>query len=73
MTPLVASCSPAELWHKRLGHLSYNTMKKMVWDHAVTGMNVTEAELQAMPGTCGTCVVAKHAADRHPVSDLRTD
>jgi hypothetical protein len=46
------SCDKAELWHRQLGHLSYDTILKMVCGGAVTGMDVTEAEVRAnMMGT----------------------
>jgi hypothetical protein len=46
------SCDKAELWHRRLGYLSYDAMLKMVCEGAVTGKHVTEAEVRAnMMGT----------------------
>ena len=70
--PLCARQEMAELWHRRLGHLSYATMLQMVRDGAVNGMELTEKQLRAKIGTvCTTCVKAKHAADSHPRSDTR--
>jgi hypothetical protein len=44
----------------------------MVQDGAVTGMDVTEAEVRTkMKGTCDVCMEAKHVAGSHPESVSR--
>jgi transposase InsO family protein len=71
--PALALCyDKAELWHRRLGHLSYDTMLKMVRHGTVTGMDVTESQVRAkLKSTCKICMEAKHAADSHPESRSR--
>ena len=62
----------AELWHQRLGHLSYTTMAQMVQNGAVKGLHVSEKELRNKAAeVCDTCVMAKHAASSHPASEAR--
>jgi hypothetical protein len=69
---MFSSRDKAELWNIRLGHLSYDTMLKMVRDGAVTGMDVTEAEVcTKMKGTCDVCMEATHVAGSHPESDSK--
>jgi hypothetical protein len=48
-------------------------MLKMVKNEAVTGMDVTEAQIRArMKSTCNICMEAKHTADSHPESRSRS-
>jgi hypothetical protein len=64
--------SEAELWHQRLGRLSYETMAQMVKHGAVKGLSVSEKALRKKAAAvCDSCVMAKHAAKPHPQSDSR--
>jgi hypothetical protein len=64
--------SEAELWHQRLGHLSYETVAKMVKHGAVKWLSVSEKTLRKKAAAvCDSCVMAKHAAKPHPESDSR--
>jgi hypothetical protein len=64
--------SNAEVWHQRLGHLSYSTMAQMVRNGAVDGMNVSEEDLKAKSlEVCDVCVKAKQTAESHKASENR--
>ena len=60
----VAAQETPDLWHRRLGHISYEALAKMAQDQLVTGMNVTASEFRqyAKTHTCEVCVQAKHRA-----------
>ena len=47
-----------ETWHKRLGHLSYHTMRKMVQQGLVTGLK-GDGECKIPDCLCDTCQLAK--------------
>jgi transposase InsO family protein len=65
--------SEAELWHQRLGHLSYETMAQMVNHGAVKGLSVSAKALRKKAAAvCNSCDMAKHAAKPHPQSDSRS-
>ena len=53
-----------DLWHRRLGHISYEALAKMAQDKLVTGMTVTASEFRnySKTHTCEVCVQAKHRA-----------
>ena len=48
----------AELWHKRLGHLSTSSMKSLIRNNAVDGLNITNHDLKKQC-LCETCQYAK--------------
>ena len=69
---LAAGKGSAELWHARLGHLSYSTMARMVRNGTVQGLEVSERELKSKTEeACDVCIKAKHTAASHPASDTR--
>jgi transposase InsO family protein len=69
---LAVQRSKAEVWHERLGHLSYGTMARMIQDEAVEGMDVSIKELKCrMSEVCDVCIKAKQAAVSHVESDSR--
>ena len=58
-TALVASLHTTwENWHKRLGHLSYHTMRKMVQQGLVKGMK-GDGECKIIVSVCDICQLAK--------------
>lgn len=59
----------AMLWHKRLGHLNLQSIKKMR-DGAVNGIKFTDsgAEIEY----CETCAVGKHSRQPFPHSSTKT-
>ena len=66
--PGAASVSPgsaeAQLWHRRLGHLSYDSLAKLQKDGLVSGIPVSEATFKAAsdsPSVCSPCVQSKHS------------
>lgn len=46
-------------WHKKLGHLSYGNMKKLLG--MVTGIPLEDEELHVADKTCKVCFEAKHS------------
>lgn len=48
-----------DTWHRRLGHVGYSTIEKMVNDTLVDGLDVTT--MQKGPGMCEDCIMGKHA------------
>jgi len=54
-------------WHRRLGHLGDSTLRKLVGNDSVKGMEITNTHL---PGICGSCVMGK--MDEKPFQN-RTD
>jgi hypothetical protein len=71
-TALLAQMASAELWHQRLGHVSYDTMARMVKTQAVVGFDVDEKELRSkVSETCDVCVKTKHTEASHPPSRTR--
>ena len=45
-----------DLWHRRLGHLSYHSLKKLVSLKLVRGLPL---DLEEKPETCETCIKSK--------------
>jgi hypothetical protein len=67
-------CSRAALWHQRLGHLSYETMARMVKAGTMAGMDVSIKELKSKQmETYDFCIKAKHAAALHKFSNSRAE
>lgn len=61
--------STPELWHRRLAHLSYGNMARMVTGDMVTGMDVPAAACKAAQSLlCPPCVLAKQPRSSFPVS-----
>lgn len=50
-------------WHRRLGHVSENQIRKMVKHHAVDGIELIGPE---PTGQCEACIFGKHAATPSP-------
>ncbi|KAF7770864.1 hypothetical protein Agabi119p4_6838 [Agaricus bisporus var. burnettii] len=53
---------PFEIWHRRLGHVGVEVLKRMTRDKLVDGLNV-EGDAE-MKGMCEDCIYGKHAT--HP-------
>ena len=66
----VAAVSPAaKLWHRRLGHLGYNNVSKLVSKDMVTGIDVPPADLTSAIGeVCDPCVQGKQHRQPFPTS-----
>jgi hypothetical protein len=71
-TALLAQKVSTQLWHQHLGHVSYDTMARMVKTQAVVGFDVDEKELRSkVSETCDVCVKAKHTEASHTPSRTR--
>jgi transposase InsO family protein len=60
---MVATSKPtAELWHRRLAHLGYRNLAKLVRDDLIIGIkDLTPAEIEAADKTmCEPCIMGKH-------------
>ncbi len=75
----VADARPAnsfELWHKRFGHISSNTLRTMQTCRAVNGLNFTKSEVAAHKrrGICSVCALGglKMSAVRRTPSTAST-
>lgn len=68
----LASTLPLDysLWHRRLGHINYNSLKKMARDGLVTGMKITSGS--AHDPICEPCLAGKMHADPFPLSAHRS-
>jgi len=67
---LTASQS-GELWHRRLGHLSYGGVRKLMGNDMVKGMPPVSRNQPAASAICEPCVLAKHHRDPFPKSSSR--
>jgi transposase InsO family protein len=52
----MANGASFEIWHERLAHVNYNTMRRMQKLNAVTGLNING---QASAETCEPCILGK--------------
>ena len=59
----------AEVWHKRLGHVSEDTLRKMASGDAVTGMG--EVTKLSLPNHCDVCDKSKQTRETFKRSDNR--
>jgi len=51
-----------KLWHKKLGHLNLNSMKKIIFEETIKGL----AKLKHEEGKiCGECQIGKHTKMSH--------
>jgi transposase InsO family protein len=67
-----ARVTPQE-WHKRMGHLSYGSLAKMVERGMVTGVDVSPAQFRAAgETTCDICQRSKQAAQPFQPSSSST-
>jgi len=57
MVRLTTSSAPLDLWHHRLGHLNFNTVKRMVDKGLVTGMTFSNRDTPKDP--CEPCLEGK--------------
>jgi len=49
----------SELWHRRFGHLGYDSLAKLVRDNMVDGINVPELDFKnAKDKVCEPCIMA---------------
>jgi len=66
----------AQLWHRRLGHLGYASLERMISEDMVTGLTLPTntgmpiKHMAAQP--CEPCITAKHARAPFPESDTKT-
>ena len=58
-----------QIWHHRLGHLNFDTIKKMATNGAVTGLHLTT---QAPTGLCSACQFRKMQRKSFPANHFRT-
>jgi hypothetical protein len=60
-TRLTTLSAPLELWHRRLGHLNFNTIICMVDKGLITGMTVSNREAPSSP--CKPCLEGKQTCE----------
>ena len=65
------SKATVEVWHKRLGHISYDTVLHMVRTGMVKGMSLI-GESKAPKSTCTSCLAGKQTRDRIPKQTTAT-
>lgn len=54
----------AELWHKRMGHLGYHSLGKLI--NMTNGVNCTQTAISEQPGLCEGCMMGRQAREpRH--------
>ena len=78
-----SSSSQAQLWHRRLGHVSYGTMVRALKGNMVKGMDATARAVQQQEKElCEPCVLAKQtrlpfpnsgSREKQPLSCLHAD
>ncbi len=62
-----------ELWHKRMGHLSYGNLQRLVKEEMVNGIKIkTEDLTKDQPDLCEPCAMAKHHKKPFPTSETKT-
>jgi len=63
----------AELWHRRFGHLGFESMAQLVRGDMVSGINVSAADFSnSNKQLCEPCVLAKHCREPFPSSDSKS-
>ena len=62
----------ANLWHARLGHLSFGNMKRMVNEKMVLGMDVSCERLNGEASVCEGCVMGRHPRKVFPESETKS-
>lgn len=62
-----------ELWHRRLAHPAYDTVKKMAAEGLVTGIRLPPSLLKKKAPMCECCVLSKQPHLPHPRSASTTD
>jgi transposase InsO family protein len=63
----------AAVWHKRLGHAPLRTIRKMLADKMVEGLDVNDEELKALgEAHCESCTRAKQHRRSFPISRSTT-
>ena len=60
--------NPCELWHRRLGHLNYNTLPGL--QNMVTGMLMFSFEHDSV---CRGCALSNNTKKAYPHSDRKTN
>ena len=67
---LPSSISPGiSTWHRRLAHVSYNTIVKMASSGVVDGLDIASAVIPSEP--CTGCAYGKHQRLKFPVGRVR--
>jgi Reverse transcriptase (RNA-dependent DNA polymerase)/gag-polypeptide of LTR copia-type/Integrase core domain/GAG-pre-integrase domain len=73
MASVAAASRPIEVWHRRLGHLGYDSLEKMVRKGLVSGLDIQIADFKAeQKEVCSTCVQSKHARSSFPASNSKS-
>jgi transposase InsO family protein len=63
----------AELWHRRFGHLGYDTLGRMAEQHSVQGISTNKASfLKAKDELCETCIMSKQTRRSFPTSEAKS-
>jgi hypothetical protein len=67
-TAYVARYSKANLntWHRRLGHIASDSVKRLYQKHMVKGMKITDFRKHTHKEICVPCLKGKHARDTIP-------
>lgn len=65
----VTPTSKLELLHRRLGHLNYQSVRALVKKGLVTGIKITQSELEYEPPVCPSCAMGKITRASFPLSE----
>jgi GAG-pre-integrase domain len=66
-TCLSVMASDSWLWHRRLGHVSMDSIKKLVSFELVRGLPIKRYELE---GLCDTCMQGKHKISNFKIKKM---
>jgi GAG-pre-integrase domain len=62
VTASKAVVDSAELWHRRVGHLGYDNLHRLVKDKLAAGLHVKDSAFKDhSKSVCAPCVQSKHA------------
>jgi hypothetical protein len=64
----------AVLWHRRMGHVGYDNLAKLVNGGLVTGIPISASDFKAAAGApaCTPCIQSKHARSSFTSSDSKS-
>lgn len=68
-----ADTSDANLWHRRLGHLGYSSLKKMVEAGMVKGLPISAEDIDNAKEACDICLKTKGTRQPFKPSESKTD
>ena len=67
---VAAASETPDLWHRRLGHIGYGSLAKLVQGDMVEGININSKDITAAKaGVCEPCIMAKQHRQPFPTSE----